>query len=597
MIRATRVVLIVALGAVGACTLPGYRIVMGGDVVVGDASDATGDGSSCTTECTPRPVSPWNGANISNLHPTLRWRNAAGRMGSQLVLCGTHDCANPVTMDMTGDSGDPSANAMCQGSCTPSSPCCSGALVAGRTFFWRVQSVDGATINQSALWTFRVQIPTTRMAGTQAAWGGNFDFNGDGVSDLAVGLPGGADSASAMARAQVWQFNAGGRMWMRVALYPMGGATGDGSMVSVGGDIDGDGATELLLLAPQENMDSGTVRIFQGGTPFATEPSATLRPAAVGMVRFGASGTGVGDVDRDGYGDVLVGAPGSGNAYLYRGGPNGIDDTMPTVQTFSAAGGFGRFGAAVAAPGDVNGDGFADFLISAPGMEAACPGRSAHVLLYHGSAGMIGPPVELPPPGGPLPDCTFGAVVAGLGDVNGDGLPDYGVASPVANRVYVYFGALGAGAPGPAVVISDIPVTMPARFGFALTGGDIDHDGFSDVIVGAPGEGMVQGAIHLYRGSAAFTMTAPMAVVLNVPPNVAMGMPTRFGACVSAYADLDADGLTDWVAAAPDRDFIGNVPGNANFMMTAQPAQSSIFVLSPTPPLGRGFGASCASGF
>jgi len=155
-------------------------------------------------------------------------------------------------------------------------------------------------------------------------------------------------------------------------------------------------------------------------------------PSAAADAEFGLSLTAIGDVNADGVADLLVGAPGADKAFIISGGDQTVLHTIPDPDGLTG----NRFGFAVAASGDWNGDGIPDFAIGAPGPEGIVPlpcldpctpdpswGR---VFVFSGASGAL--IRKISPPGEAE---LFGYSLASLGDVNGDGKPDLAVGMPV----------------------------------------------------------------------------------------------------------------------------------------------------------------------
>lgn len=254
-------------------------------------------------------------------------------------------------------------------------------------------------------------------------------------------------------------------------LHSVSGAAlndGFGSSISSVGDLDHDGAEDLLVGAPKGDY----VRVISGSsgaTIFQIQGHQTGD-------EFGKSVAGIGDANGDGSPDFLVGAPqstqpGAGYAILF----SGADASVLYDLAGSAIPEAGSFGTAVAAIGDVDGDLHSDFVISDPnygyslndslrGLVAIFSGANASVLYAFK---------------GPSPFFSLGTAIAGAGDINGDGFPDLLVASGSSNP-YAYSGKDGS-------MLFTLAGPIEDSSGYSLCGvGDLNHDGLDDFLVGAP---------------------------------------------------------------------------------------------------------------
>src|SRR5262245_424743 len=212
------------------------------------------------------------------------------------------------------------------------------------------------------------------------------------------------------------------------------------------GDVDGDGIPDGLVGAPQYfeipgfSNGPGYALLFSGATGGSV---FTLTGTLLGD-RFGQSVGRAGDVDGDGVEDLLVGAPGtdaggladSGRAFAISGS-TGIP--LLTLDG-TAAGDF--FGESVAGVGDIDGDGNSDFVVGAP-RSIFPPVAAGYARLFSGAAGAL-----LFQLNGTSAGDLFGASVAGPGDLSGDGVPDLLVGSaapyPSLGVVRTFSGATGA---------------------------------------------------------------------------------------------------------------------------------------------------------
>jgi hypothetical protein len=332
-----------------------------------------------------------------------------------------------------------------------------------------------------------------------------------------------------------------------------------GASVAGAGDVNGDGFADILVGAYQYDnggvFDEGRVFLFLGSSAGPSLiPAWTYESNQTGAW-LGFSVASAGDVNGDGYGDVVIGAPqydlgaalDEGRAFVFLGSSIGLGATP--VWTADSAQSGARLGSSVASAGDVDNDGIGDLIVGAPGFDNGQNSDEGRAFVYLGSlAGPATQPVWFA--GSGLFSSAFGTSVASAGDVNGDGFDDVIVGSPLFDaggffdegRTFVYLGSVLGPSLNPSWV-ADGNKNL-AKFGQSVAGaGDVNGDGFSDVIIGAPADG--SGRVVIYQGSAAgLGLTAAFSAKINKSP-------AEFGASVAGVGDVNGDGFADIAIGAP----------------------------------------------
>jgi hypothetical protein len=390
------------------------------------------------------------------------------------------------------------------------------------------------------------------------------DVNGDGYYDLLVGAPNSGDG-----RAFVYLGSASGLntspAWSYTHLDAGFALAGFGGSLSTAGDVNGDGYDDIIVGIPFANDGAGAAYLFLGNAGGVASVTYWYPSGGAGYA-FGGSVSGAGDVNGDGYDDVIVGmtglsftylgSPVYGAAYVYQGGPSG-PSMVPTTRLFNDQYG-ASFGAAVAGAGDTNGDGYADVVVGSPLFDYTGGTDAGRALIYPGSAAGVST-TSIWEEWGIAANAQFGAAVATAGDVNGDGLAEVTVGVP--SRV--------AGLPtnGYAVVVKgarsgvDIPFINwwvqrydGASFGAAIgTAGDVNNDGFSDLIVGSP----------YFTNGQTYEGRAEIFYGAGDPPPASIGQSVNGGQEAPYYAwvtttvgDVNGDGYADVAAGAPAADYV-----------------------------------------
>jgi hypothetical protein len=190
----------------------------------------------------------------------------------------------------------------------------------------------------------------------------------------------------------------------------MGGAFAELQTLSLVGDLDGDGYRDAVGLVAGRSA----VRVYHGGADGLSRTAVATLEAPKKTRTFAAAFAGVGDVNGDGYGDLVVGAPGVLEAYVYFGAPPGATPAAPLTLSKASCHEHSSFGVTVGAAGDVDGDGFADFVVTASG--------NNYLYLFRGGAPRPASESALALFGGG--DTQWASAMRGAGDVDGDGSAD-----------------------------------------------------------------------------------------------------------------------------------------------------------------------------
>ena len=452
------------------------------------------------------------------------------------------------------------------------------------------------------------------------------DVNGDGYDDLIIGAiyadPNGSNSGETyIVYGGANAPGTGGRF----NLSTLDGTNGfilngidetdlSGFSVSSAGDVNGDGYDDLIIGAyladPNGDSNAGETYIVYGG---ASAPGTGGRfnlstlDGSNGFIltgidandQSGRSVSSAGDVNGDGYDDLIIGANGgdpNGETYVIYGGANApgsdgvldlsdLDGTNGFILNGIDANDFS--GRSVSSAGDVNGDGYDDLIIGANRADPNGDGEAGETYIVYGGA-------SAPGTGGRFNlstlDGTNGFILNGIdaydrsgtsvssaGDVNGDGYDDliigaYG-ADGYAGEIYVVYG--GANAPGTGGVL-DLGA-LDGTNGFTLTGidagdrsgssvssaGDVNGDGYDDLIIGArnadPNGNSNAGETYIVYGGASAPGTGGVLDLSDLDGTngfILTGIDAgdRSGRSVSSAGDVNGDGYDDLIIGASGAD-------------------------------------------
>ena len=407
-------------------------------------------------------------------------------------------------------------------------------VVFGKASWAGTPSLDLATLDGTNGFTL-IGIEAEDKSGWSVSSAG--DVNGDGFADLIVGAPFGESAAYNEGESYVVFGKASWAGTPLLDLATMDGTNGfrlvgvdasdnSGYSVSSAGDVNGDGFDDLIVATPYANSLDGEAYVVFGKASWAATPSLDLATLD-GINGFRLTGidpsdltgwsvSSAGDVNGDGFADLIVGAPGAdsaggaeqeGESYVVFGKASWAGTPSLDLAALDGSSGFrligidayDNSGRSVSSAGDVNGDGFDDVIVGAPGGGGVVFGKAS----WAGT-----PSLDLAELDGATGFLLIGGAdgsgrsVSSAGDVNGDGFADLIVGAPFAEggsgESYVVYGkASWTGTPSLDLA------TLDGTNGFRLIGsdggdqsgrsvssaGDVNGDGFADLIVGAPGAG------------------------------------------------------------------------------------------------------------
>ena len=482
-------------------------------------------GSSCDhcggPATAPRLIAPLSTAHATHQQPALKWELTGPDDGVHIEFCKDRACTEVLqALDTTGTSGAPTAN-----------------LPAG-VVYWRAFGTSGGQIgcNPSYVWEFFVG---PRSAPVNTSWGSVLDVNGDGYADAVVGSSGSYTQGTPYNNGETEQatvFLGSANGLSPSPVVTLTGERGFGGAIADAGDVNGDGYADVLV-ATQMNV----THLFLGGPSGLTATSTSLPFGGTNVTTFWVyTLAGVGDSNGDGYADIARWPiQRQHHVYVINGGPGAL--SASPASTFSGASVWLNvgFSSTIAGAGDVNGDGFGDLLIGATpsGDPSSLPLRQAY-LYQGGPTGLGTAPASTPT----VPES--GGSVMGAGDVNGDGYCDVlmqgqpaGTTTAMTSTAFVAQGEAAPGFPSTPATALTLSSTMNNWYGNGKAGVDLNGDGYSDVVVGAPWIN----TFYIYMGGPSGASSTPLAPVSS-------GNAGYFAGGLSG-ADVNGDGFGDLAVA------------------------------------------------
>lgn len=552
------------------------------------ATDASGNligayNWSFTTGAAPDVTPP----QISLVSPLP---GATGIPTNSNITVSFNETINCSTLNLTVNNGI-AVTANCSGASATFTPTVATPLNAGTNYTVTVATVkdlQGNTIlpNPNLTWNFSTGLaadvtpPTVAIQNlrTNSVVESGFVIgtaaDARGIANIEISIDGGGFTGTGVIGTTSWKYPlpTGAATWRQNSHHTIQVRATDTSnnvttlaaiTVSKGTnkDINGDGYTDLVT----SEYGQGLVYVFHssGNAGITATNASQANRTIVGSAadEFGRV-VSLGDVNGDGYSDVIIGSPtwngNLGRTYIFHSsGSSGINQSFSgfaSSQISGTAAG-GKFGSSITT-GDLNGDGYSDLVAGAPNTANG----TIYVFISAGTNGItaITTAGAATNRTGAGAGESFGFSIA-VGNMNGDNFADIAVGAPMFNggkgRIYVYYGAaatvLNVAAPNTLTNNSDLGANV-AVFGRMVAVGDVNGDGFSDVIGGAPqldlnGAGSFWGSVRI------FTSSGAIGVVDNTLGNVSFINGTAnndlLGTSI-AVCDLNGDGRADIVATA-----------------------------------------------
>jgi hypothetical protein len=271
--------------------------------------------------------------------------------------------------------------------------------------------------------------------------------------------------------------------------------------VSSAGDVNGDGYDDVLIAAPDDWNAAGRVFIYFGGEDMDSIYDVRIEGPPDSAEHFGWSVAGIGDINSDGFDDVLIGRPfagvpwGTGKASIYFGG-NPMD-TIPDIIFQGDITTFYGLGIRVALAGDVNSDGANDILVAnGGGYSKLFYTVSTEPQLSLDTLNLFGEDI--------IPT-AFGRAISAAGDINKDGFNDFIVTDTdcgidLKGKAYVFYGGESVDS------LWDITVTgrgnRKERFGLTVaSAGDVNGDGWYEILVSSHFDSTLLGEVFIFTSN------------------------------------------------------------------------------------------------
>jgi hypothetical protein len=404
------------------------------------------------------------------------------------------------------------------------------------------------------------------------------NINGDGSCDIIISAPG-SSTGTDIGRVYVYF---GGDLTKNPDLTLTGSSSGGCFGYSIAaGDINGDGYDDIIIGEPYNNENgtkSGKVYVYLGGPSLTNYPNATMKGEAAGDM-FGYS-VACRDLNNDKRDDIIIGAPynaaNTGKVYVYFGGDT-IFTTANVTLTGETAGDL--FGISLASANNIDGKHDNGIIVGASGRPDNIDRTGKAYVYIGGSAISTTPNLVM---AGEAKGDLFGCSVS-AGDFNGDGCDDCLVGAEknsstatAAGKAYIYWGDKN--------MTNSYSITMTGetandRFGHLVSSvGDLNGDGYSDIIVVSPNNTSATGKAYLYFGGLLMDNTVEATIKGE-------GIGDALASSVASSGDVNNDGIDKLIIGVANNSLNGTDAGKAylyKIVCSGQPIRTADALLDET---------------